>query len=730
MPLGPFNGMGGSGAVPFRRIIDPQQLGMFLNLEQAEMVRIQRYAEAQRFYLGNQWNFQREDGEPLVTINYIRKLVDKSIEFLVAKGFTVNTPEALIEVTLPFLTEVWKYNKQQQFAWKAAITGGVTGDVFVLITYEEPSRMQKRISPYSKGKIKIQLLASEQVYPTWDPLDAETLVAVRIETIYYGDRGINELAQDQRDHTGRQLNTKRFTQIITADQIVEQFHGEQPTVRRNILGEIPLVHWQNLPFPREYYGLSDVQDLIALQREFNEKSTDISDIINYQGSPVTVITGAKAKQLERGPKQLWAIPDPAAKVYNLNLETDLKAANDYRNNLKISMHELSDVPEGSLGRMQPISNTSGTALHTQYQPILAKTQKKRAMYEPGIEQINYFVLRIAQTMGLLTLPFDLCSECGGKIVEVETGKTTKVWVPDPTNPEGGVFLDKPLTMKRCFEIDKSTLEFKDPYEMRLSFVREYGFGVEVREAPFWVVEREMKSGKPSFWDYAADDLLMEKMYQHGLAQHQEAIRQATAVAAQTPTQTPEGAAGPPGVSPMAIPPPAAPVRRTQKLPPNFINVPEEPEQVVVVKRYENPATLELVGMETETMFLVPTGCKKPQYLNPFETEVQFHDALPKDEHLRAQLYTIYQKNQWVDPQWVQDQIPEIAEYADELRKRMRASMGTVLPGDGQDPYSELAPPDQKAAGDATGTGDRSPDTDRQTQETTAQKQQLEVTDTK
>ena len=410
--------------------------------------------------------FKREDGEPLVTLNYYRKIIDKIVHFLVGKGFTISTPVALEEVTKPFLNEVWEYNNRQRFSFESATTGSITGDVFALITFEEPSPMQRRVYPYSQGHIRINLLGSEQVYPTWDPLNQDTLVAARIETIYYAERGTRQLDRDDRvNHEGRQLYTKRFTQIITRDSIVEQYHGDQPIVRPNLLGEIPLVHIKNLPLPKEYYGLSDGQDLIDLNRELNEKSTDISDSINYHSAPVTIIYGAKAKNLEKGPKQVWSGLPVNARVENLKLEGDLRAANEYWGKIKLAMHELSDVPEASLGKSAPISNTSGVALHMQYEPLIERRDKKRAMYEPGFAQINYFILRIGMIKGLINLPFDLCSRCGGRIVQIETGETVSVW-----DPSVEAFVTFPKYIKKCYHIDKQTLEFltKEEYQEQIA----------------------------------------------------------------------------------------------------------------------------------------------------------------------------------------------------------------------------------------------------------------------
>lgn len=709
------NTTGGYGsAVPYTRVVEPSSLGMFLNLEQNELLRIQRYNEAWRFYFGKHWEFKRDEGEPLVTFNYIRKIVDKSTEFLVSKGFVTRVEDCLSEVTKPFIDEVWEYNRGQQLIWDMGTNGGVTGDVFVLVTFEEPTVMQKRINPYSEGKIRVNLLGSEQVFPTWDPIDTNKLVSVRIETIYYSERGDNIGNESRVNHEGRQLYTKRFTQIITPTKIIEQFHGEQPKVRVNALGEIPLVHIKNFSVPKEYYGLSDTQDLIDVQREINEKSTDISDVINYHAAPVTIIYGAKAKALQKGPNQIWSGLPKDAKVDTLKLEGDLVASTAWVQTVKKTLHELSDVPEGSLGAMQPISNTSGTALNMMFMPLVGKTKRKKDQYEPGIQDINYFILRIGMTQGQINLPFDMCKHCGGRIIEVGTGETTMVW-----SAERQTYEEVPVMAKRCYHVDKQTLEFTDPMKMRLKWWRQYGFGAEVREMQLKDIHAEITDPKRqrSFWDYTP---LQEQALEAWREQNAALIQSShdSQVSNATPPATPPNPDGSPGeaqphippasqalipqaeVAPPKIKPP--PALQTMRLPDGEIEVPEEPENVEITMLYRHPETGDVVASRTVTKLLVPTGCERPQYLNPFGSTVEFLDPLPKDEHLQAQLYQVYQQNEWVDAEWVRGKIPEIAPDADELAKRMKnreAAQNRMQPvmetqgaGMRQTTYQELAPP--------------------------------------
>ena len=134
------------------------------------------------------------------------------------------------------------------------------------------------------------------------------------------------------------------------------------------------MHIQNAPAQGSAWGLSDIWEILGTNREYNEKMTEISDIINYHANPITVITGGKAPALDVGPNKIWGVDNDAAKVYNLeNNFPGLQAAFGYVDLLKTYMFEATGVPINALGQEQAISNTSGVALSIQFMPTMMKT---------------------------------------------------------------------------------------------------------------------------------------------------------------------------------------------------------------------------------------------------------------------------------------------------------------------------------------------------------------------
>lgn len=471
-------------AQPYARRNQPVTTAV-LGLNPSDRMRLAGIEERWRFYQGLQWSMPRDDGDPLITANLSKMIILKLATWLVGKGIDIKVSEALSDVTLPILKEVWKYNKQAAFLLEAAIMAGVTGDCFVMVMWEEPTSVELSLNPYTQGKVRLRLLGSHQAFPQWDPRNREKLVKLRIITEEADNRlpdiSPNSYGTVEGAH-GRPI--RRYVETYTADTIEEGYDGEEKITRPNALGEIPMVHWANLVFPNEYYGMSDLDGIIDLQRELNQKLTDQSDIVHIHAAPVTVITGAKSAGLKKGPRAMWAFTNANVKVFHLTSSNSIADIQAYINFIMQLIYDLSGVPEGSLGRIQPVSNTSAAALQLQFGPLMEAISRKAATMEPGLEKLCYFILRYDSLMNNKPLPVDICEECGGRILEF---------------PEVGA--DGVTRINReCFIIDKQTLDFMEPDRVKMAWRRQFSFGEATTELEFGRIKLEAGKKHSSFWD--------------------------------------------------------------------------------------------------------------------------------------------------------------------------------------------------------------------------------------
>jgi len=343
--------------------------------------RLNRYSLNWAMYLGHHWGYRREQGEMQIAVNYYRAFNDYLSRFTFGRGVHFRSPKATEAIVPDRLERVWEVdNDKMRVLLEMGQQGGITGDVFVKVAYEE-AWVDSAGLPHP-GRVRILPMNSSFCFPEFHPHDRSRLLRFKQKYRFWGT---------SLEGT-RQVFT--YTEILTDDIIEEYVNDELIDSRPNPLGVIPVVHIPNVPVSGSPWGLSDAHDIITINRAYNEISTDVADIINYHASPVTVIVGAKASNLEKGAKKVWGGLPKDAQVFNLEGgASGIDGALKYLELLKRSMHELMNIPETALGQVQAISNTSGVALSIQYQPLMNRYSQKVAQYGKGLERVNELALR-------------------------------------------------------------------------------------------------------------------------------------------------------------------------------------------------------------------------------------------------------------------------------------------------------------------------------------------------
>jgi hypothetical protein len=293
--------------------------------------RLNRYASNWAWYLGHHWAHRREVGEPQLTFNWVRAFSDFLCNFCFGKGINFHAPEATAAIVPHSLKRVWEiHNNKPSVMNEIAQLGSVSGDVFVKVAFEEPYVDISGI-PH-EGRIRILPLNPAFCFPEFHPHDRTRLIRFKLKYKFWGT------AQDGT----RQVFT--YTELMTEEAIEEYINDELIDSRSNPMGCIPVAYTPNFAVASSPWGLADINDIIALNREYNEKATEISEIINYHAAPVTVVIGASAANLEKGAKKVWAINKEKASIQNLELQTNFTGPLGYMELLKQAMHELTGVP--------------------------------------------------------------------------------------------------------------------------------------------------------------------------------------------------------------------------------------------------------------------------------------------------------------------------------------------------------------------------------------------------
>lgn len=418
--------------------------------------RLNRYAQNFAYYLGHHWGYRREMGEPQLTFNYVKAFADFINNFTFSRGCEFTTAKEFQHIVPALYKRIWEQdNEKTQVLWEMGNQGGVSGDCFVKVAYDPA--YSDTVGTIHPGRVRILPLNASFCFPEWHPHDRDRLIRFKLKYRFWGTSAEGT----------RMVYT--YTEILTESVIEEYVNDELIDSRENPLGEIPIVHIANVPVSGSPWGLADIADIISLNREFNEKATDISDIINYHAAPVTIITGAKASNLEKGTHKIWGGLPEKANVFNLENGVNLQGPLEFLQTLKTSMHELTGVPESALGQMQPVSNTSGVALAIMYQPMMQRYNLKKMTYTVGLKKINRLALRTIFLFEPETLAYDPTTE--GIMRE---GMPAILDPADPDVYKHEVEWTPPLPVDALIKLNEVTLKMQIGLESKRGALRELG----------------------------------------------------------------------------------------------------------------------------------------------------------------------------------------------------------------------------------------------------------------
>ena len=372
-----------------------------LDLSAYESERYSRIRKCWDFYEGYHW----EDLPPAegaeVTVNLCKAFVDKYVSFELGEGFKFNmhpkvadlkvTPEG--KNTYEFLESVWKDNHREELSTEIGQMKSITGESWVHVHFMPPGTFHDPFNIYTDGRIVLDLLPSSACFPSWNPHRRGQLDSFKITYAY--DKVITNPITFRREE-----RRAVYSQIWTNDNIVVRDDGEE-RIYANKYGTIPIIYIRNSIFAGRDEGRSDLEDLIPLNLMYNMKNSDISEIIDYHAAPITIVTGAKIGNLEKGANKVWGGLPKGATVQNLGLNSDLGSAVNYAAQLKKDMCIVGNMPESAIGGAEHISNTSGIALHIANGPLVEYTKNKRRATQHGLEELNRMILYVSLFEGLI-----------------------------------------------------------------------------------------------------------------------------------------------------------------------------------------------------------------------------------------------------------------------------------------------------------------------------------------
>lgn len=323
--------------------------------------------------------------------NFIGLAVDRSVSRLFKGGVKWKLPEGS-EAQQEYLDKVWDLNKKEIILFQVGLHGAIYGTSYFKICPDE------LIDPYSSNLYpKLVAIDPEIIRIKTEPDDMNDVEHYEIKYSYVKEIDRRLVTVGVREVYRHATQADAESETETPDTWVideyEQIGGapEQLFMQTQWPYDFPpIIHWKNLPSLKTCYGDSDIDDSINIQDKSNFVNSNTGKIIKFHAHPETIGTGFSVNQmtkLESAVGSFHAIPAPDAKVYNLEMSSDLASSINFASMLRQSIFDISrEVDISSMA--DKLGALTNFGLQVLWSDALDKNNTKRQLYGDALIELN------------------------------------------------------------------------------------------------------------------------------------------------------------------------------------------------------------------------------------------------------------------------------------------------------------------------------------------------------
>jgi len=348
--------------------------------------RIKGYKEMLDFYHGRQWPGREKWGEKRLTFNYARVFIDKVTSYLMSGvNFTVDAADDSAEALArarraeQALHRVYEANNLEQLDFETELDCAVLGDACYKVSWDVERKQVRVTAPDIHGLYAWWL--GDDISRIWRVASKYVLSAEEAELLY-------QITPKNKTATILELWTDGEFELYLDGAMVEK--------KPNPYGFIPFVVFPNLREPKQFWGTSDLLQLMEPQRELNRAMSQLSRILELSGNPIAVLENVEeSEDIAVKPGAVWNIPEDA-KAYLLDLLQGggVRLHIDYIELLYRAMHDISESPRAAFGGAG--RDLSGVAMQIELYPLLQKVRRKRAIRTIAYNQRNRMILKLLE----------------------------------------------------------------------------------------------------------------------------------------------------------------------------------------------------------------------------------------------------------------------------------------------------------------------------------------------
>jgi hypothetical protein len=308
-----------------------------------------------------------------VILNLAAQAVDRTVAFLFPDKPEIELDDngAAENEDEKYLDACWDAASGAVLLTNTALNGALDGHVFLRVV--EADRV---------GELpRVILLNAAKVIVYWDADDLDCVLWYEIIQTRKGVQWRQDIVNLAEITDGAEQGWRIFEYVYK--QSKWQLDGE-PIDWTYELG--PLVDFQHLPRPNRYYGEHELKHA-RLNDAVNKVASDVKAILRSHASPKTIGTGVQpAAVQETAIDSFWAIPNEAAKVFNLEMNSDLASSMTYMQFLADTFMAQSRVAMLRGGPDQ-YKNITNLGIKAAFMDMIAKNEILRRQYGQGIIEV-------------------------------------------------------------------------------------------------------------------------------------------------------------------------------------------------------------------------------------------------------------------------------------------------------------------------------------------------------
>jgi hypothetical protein len=308
------------------------------------------------------------------------QIADKIVSFLLGDGIHWQGGEGADDNVV---SDLWNANRGKMLLHNIALSGALTGHNVV------------RIEPRPGQMPRIVHINARHFSAFWDASDIDRVLWYRLQYQIDGGAGKRiDYVRGRFDGLTVDHNADGWTEVVWR---LNNSMGRWMIV--NVTpweyDWAPIVDWQNMPRPHEYYGMDDVHRAVALNDALNFVASNYNRILKHHSSPKTIGTGFEAgKLVASGVGGFYTVNDKDAKIYNLEMTSDLTSAREFLSILAREMWNSARMTDPQSVK-DAVGQLTNFGLRVLYNDAIAKTETKRQLYGEALQTISERALEMS-----------------------------------------------------------------------------------------------------------------------------------------------------------------------------------------------------------------------------------------------------------------------------------------------------------------------------------------------